>query len=81
MIRSMRGGYDEPLAMLGYLVGMLTTPMAAHLVGSDTLMRGVLAVCGELFAIAFVFGLVHYLLRGIRRLARAVRPRQPETSP
>ena len=33
--------------MLGYLVGMLTTPMVAHLVSGDTLMREVLAMCGN----------------------------------
>ncbi|MGI5288081.1 hypothetical protein ACQEVF_32730 [Nonomuraea polychroma] len=76
----MRGGHSEPLAMLGYVVGMLTTSIAvqwAAAVSGGALLSELLFMCEALFSIAFLFGLVRLLLRAVRWLVRAsVRPGQ-----
>ncbi|RVX43595.1 hypothetical protein EDD27_6286 [Nonomuraea polychroma] len=72
--------------MLGYVVGMLITPIAgqwAAAVGDGALLSELLFMCEALFSIAFLFGLVRLLLRAVRWLVRAsVRPgRSREASP
>ncbi|PZG18586.1 hypothetical protein [Nonomuraea aridisoli] len=66
----MRAGYSEPLAMLGYVVGMLVTPAVAPLVGDHALLGASLTLCEALFGIAFVVALVRHAVRGVRGLVR-----------
>ncbi|GAA4182561.1 hypothetical protein GCM10022252_08630 [Streptosporangium oxazolinicum] len=81
----MRAGYSEALAMLGYVLGMAVTPVLVEWAReSDRELLGeVLLMCSLLFEIAFLFGVVRLLLRGLRwggRLfARRRRTVAPET--
>ncbi|MFE3449057.1 hypothetical protein ACFXJ8_08980 [Nonomuraea sp. NPDC059194] len=75
----MRGGYSEPLAMLGFVLGMLIMPIAGQWASPDSRVHEALAMCEALFMVAFLVGLARYLFRGFRWLARALRPRDPES--
>ena len=68
----MRGGYGEPLAMLGYVVGLLITPLVGEWVVSAGVggpVREVLHMCEVLFSVALLISLV----RVVRRIVRAGR--------
>ncbi|MDP9864172.1 MULTISPECIES: hypothetical protein [Streptosporangium] len=64
----MRTGYNEALAMLGYLLGVVASSVLvgwAHESDRESLSE-VLLMCSLLFEIAFLFGSVRLLFRGLR---------------
>ncbi|MFF3445205.1 hypothetical protein [Streptosporangium sp. NPDC002721] len=63
----MRAGYSEALAMLGYVLGMVITPVLVEWArdsGRESLGE-VLFMCSQLFGIALLFGVIRLLLRGL----------------
>ncbi|MEU6432554.1 hypothetical protein ABZ860_42170 [Microbispora sp. NPDC046973] len=70
----MRTAYQEALVMIGYVLGMVVTPVvgkwASGRVGGRLLDEAMLT-CTALFEVAFLFGLARLLFRGSRRLAGA----------
>ncbi|WP_433371851.1 hypothetical protein [Streptosporangium sp. CA-115845] len=68
----MRSGYNEALAMLGYVLGALAATMLgqwAYESHRESLGEA-MTVSGLLCQLAFFFGLVRLAFRGLRRLAR-----------
>ncbi|GAA3079625.1 hypothetical protein GCM10017600_04670 [Streptosporangium carneum] len=86
----MRTGYNEALAMLGYLLGAVASSVLvewAHEGGRESLGE-VLLMCSLLFEVAFLFGVVRLLFRGVRwggrvfaRRGRTTTPQDPPGSP
>ncbi|GAA3419297.1 hypothetical protein [Streptosporangium vulgare] len=79
----MRAGYSEALAMLGYVLGMVVTPVLvewARESGREPLAE-VLLVCSLTFAIALLFGVVRLLVRGLRWGGRRFTPRRRTVAP
>ncbi|WP_084966017.1 hypothetical protein [Thermoactinospora rubra] len=79
----MRAGYGEAMAMLGYVLGMAA---ASVLMGwareSDREALGeVLFMCFVLLEVAFVFGVIRLLLRGLRWSGRLFALRRRATTP
>ncbi|MGC5013441.1 hypothetical protein ACLQ2R_22000 [Streptosporangium sp. DT93] len=82
----MRTGYGEASVMFGYVLGaVVTTGFQEWARGSDrALLAEVLFVCSQLFMMAFLFGVVRFLFRGLRwagrlpaRRRRAATPESP----
>ncbi|GAA0399967.1 hypothetical protein GCM10009530_59710 [Microbispora corallina] len=69
----MRAAYNEALVMLGYVLGMIITPVvggwASEWVGGK-LLNETMFMCALLFQVAFLFGLARLLFRGARWLVR-----------
>ncbi|GAT69078.1 hypothetical protein PS9374_04745 [Planomonospora sphaerica] len=64
----MRTGYNEALALLGYVLGMVATSVLAEWAresGGESLSE-VLLMCSLLFEVAFLFGLVRFFFQGLR---------------
>jgi F0F1-type ATP synthase membrane subunit c/vacuolar-type H+-ATPase subunit K len=68
----MRAGYNEALAMLGYVLGMAATSVLIEWARESDResLTEVLLICSVLFEVAFLFGLVRLLLRGLRWAGR-----------
>ncbi|MGI5485564.1 hypothetical protein [Microtetraspora malaysiensis] len=69
----MRAAYGEALVMLGYVLGIVITPVvggwASEWVGGK-LLNETMLMCALLFEVAFLFGLARLLFRGARWLVR-----------
>ncbi|XVQ83925.1 hypothetical protein ACQP2K_34655 [Microbispora siamensis] len=70
----MRAAYQEAMVMIGYVLGVVITPLvgdwASGRIGGRLLDETML-MCTVLFEVAFLFGLARLLFRGSRRLVRA----------
>ncbi|MEU8244932.1 hypothetical protein [Nonomuraea sp. NPDC048916] len=76
----MRAGYSEALAMLGYVLGMVVTPVVGSWANRwDVAVGDTLLMCSLLFELAFFFGLVRLLFRGARWLVHAPERRRRRT--
>jgi hypothetical protein len=79
----MRAGYNEALAMLGYVLGMVAASVLigwARESGRESLSEALL-MCSVLFEIAFLFGMVRLLFRGLRWGGRVFTRRWRTTAP
>ncbi|WP_157545657.1 hypothetical protein [Microtetraspora fusca] len=69
----MRAAYNEALMMIGYVLGVVITPVvgdwASDWVGGK-LLNETMLMCALLFQVAFLFGLARLLFRGSRWLVR-----------
>ncbi|GAA0826471.1 hypothetical protein ACFQVD_27910 [Streptosporangium amethystogenes subsp. fukuiense] len=67
----MRAGYNEALAMLGYLLGTIAATVLGEWAGENHRLGEAMTVSALLFQLAFLFGLVRLVLRGVRLLSRS----------
>jgi hypothetical protein len=61
----MRAGYNEALATLGYVLGMVATSLPVGWPDGEA-VNEVRFTCSLLFEVAFLLGLVRFFFRGLR---------------